>query len=153
MPFFAETIRFDRKVARPAAELRARSRALLSKHLTRRPTDDPIARFGARFVKDLAWIQGEGLAFFHVWAFANLRQLGAGFELAARHARWLDDPALVPAAEAFEAISSNAKTLILKGARAVNAKRALDASAAFEEMSVAWRRGMEVLVREVGTER
>lgn len=152
MPLFAETIALTHKVARPPAELRARSRALLRRHLARCPADNPVARFGERFARDLTWIQGEGLAFYHQWAFATVRQLGAAFELAAQHARWLDDPALVPAAESFEALSSQAKTFILKAARAVNGKRPLDASGVFVEMAAAWQRGMEILRAEVGTD-
>jgi hypothetical protein len=150
MPFFAELVRFDRKVVRPPAEIRAMSRALLRRHLARRPATNPIARFATRFGTELTSLQAEGLSHYHVWAFANLRQIGAGFELAAQHARWLEDPALVPAAEAFETISGTAKTLILKVARAVNAKKAFDAAAPMDEMASAWQRGIDVLVREVG---
>ncbi len=149
MPFFAELIRFDRKIALSLDDLRARSRRHLRAHLERRPTDNPVARFGARFPQDLTWVQREGLPFYHAWAFANLRQLGAAFELAARHARWLDGEALAPAAEAFEALSTQAKALVLKIARAVNGKKALDAAATFDDMSAAYQRGIDVLVREV----
>src|SRR5205823_11092904 len=88
----------------------------------------------------------KGLPFYHAWAFATARQLGAAFELAAGNLRWLDDEAMKPAAEAFEQLASGAKTFILKGARAVNARRALDATAMFDEMARAWQRGMDVLV-------
>lgn len=150
MPLFAETIAVGRKVVRPIGELRDRSRALLRRHLARRPTDNPVARFGERFARDLPSIQEQGLAFYHQWAFATVRQLGAASELVAQHARWLDARALAPAAEAFEALSSQAKTFILKAARAVNGKRALDASGQFAEMAAAWQLGMDALDREVG---
>jgi hypothetical protein len=150
MPLFAETIRSDRRVARPPRELQERSRALLRSHLGRRPTDNPVVRFGERFAKDLSWIQDEGLAFYHAWAFATVRQFGAAFELAAMHARWLDDARLIPAAEAFEALSSQAKAFILKAARVVNGKRAFDASAQFAEMAAAYQQGMHVLDTEIG---
>jgi hypothetical protein len=149
MPLFAEVFRIDRLVRRPADELRALSRSLLARHLGRRPADNPVARFGARFAADLPWITREGLAFYHAWAFATVRQLGAAFELAALHLRWLGDDALLPAAEAFSRLSETTKAFILKAARAVNAKRALDAGPMFEEMAAAWQSGMDTLVSVV----
>jgi hypothetical protein len=151
MPFFAELIRIDRRVALPDAELRARSRRLLARHLARRPSTNPVARFGARFPEDLTWIQERGLPFYHAWAFANLRQLGAAFELSARHLRWLDAAALGPAADAFLGLSAQAKALVLKVARAVNGRKPLDAAPFFAEMAAAYQSGIDVLVREVGT--
>ena len=109
------------------------------------PAERLAARFGQRFAADLPWITGEGLSFYHAWAFATVRQLGAGFELAALHLEWLGDDALAPAATAFSALSQTAKIFILKAARAVNAKRALDARPMFDEMAAAWQTGMDTL--------
>jgi hypothetical protein len=146
MPLFAEAVRVDRVVRRPSDELRALSRALVRKHLARRPADNPVARFGQRFAADLPWLTAEGLAFYHAWAFSTVRQLGAAFELAALHLRWLGDAPLAPAADAFARVSDGAKAFILKAARAVNGKRALDAGPMFEEMAASWQAGMDVLV-------
>jgi hypothetical protein len=143
MPLFAETLKIDRVVRRPEDELRRMSREMLARHVARRPAENPVTRFAARFAKDLPWIQEKGLAFYHAWAFATVRQLGAAFELLAAQARWLGG--LDDAAAAFDAISSGAKTFILKAARAVNAKRALDAAPMFDEMAAAWQRGMDAL--------
>jgi hypothetical protein len=145
MPLYAEVVRIDRLARRAPDELRALSRALLGKHVARRPGDNPVARFGQRFAADLPWITGEGLAFYHAWAFATVRQLGAAFELAALHLEWLGDRALAPATLAFSALSQTAKAFILKAARAVNAKRALDARPMFDEMAAAWQAGMDTL--------
>jgi hypothetical protein len=145
MPLFAELVRIDRVVRRPDDELRPMARALLRKHLARRPVDDPVSRFGRRFSADLPWITGEGLAFYHAWAFATVRQLGAAAELAQLHVDWLGDAALAPAAASFAAVSQGAKAFILKAARAVNAKRALDAASMFDEMAAAWRSGLDTL--------
>ncbi|WP_394827912.1 DUF1839 family protein [Pendulispora albinea] len=163
MPLFVELVRIDRMVRRPRAELVAMSRALLAKHLARRPSDNPVIRFGQAFERELPRMQSEGLAFYHAWAFATVRQLGAAFELAAAYVRWLegdgsragDDPpndapgapALGAAAEAFDSISVAAKAFILKAARAVNGKRAFDAATPMAEMADAWQRGMDVLER------
>ncbi|MGZ3429802.1 MAG: DUF1839 family protein, partial [Polyangia bacterium] len=94
---------------------------------------------------DLPWVTEKGLPFYHAWAFATVRQLGAAMELLQINLQWLEDPALAPAAEAFGKISVTAKTFILKAARAVNAKRALDASPMFDEMAAAWQSGMDTL--------
>jgi hypothetical protein len=145
MPLFAELVRIDRITRRPKGELVEMSRALVRRHLGRRPSTNPVQRFGARFAADLPAIQKEGLAFYHAWAFATVRQLGAAFEAAAIHLRWLDDPALLPAAEAFDQVSAGAKTFILKAARAVNSKKALDAGEMLSEIAGAWQRGMDVL--------
>lgn len=142
LPLYAESVRIDRVVRRPRAELAARGRDAFVRHLARRPTTNPIARFGARLATDLPAIQAAGLEHYHRWAFATVRQLGGAFEAAAWAVRWLEDPALAPAADAFDAISNGMKTLILKLARAVNAKRALDATAQFEELAAAWQRGV-----------
>jgi Domain of unknown function (DUF1839) len=146
MPLFAEAVRIDRVVRRPPDELRTLSRALVRKHLPRRPADNPVARFGQRFAADLPWLTAEGLAFYHAWAFSTVRQLGAAFELAALHLRWLGDAPLLPAADAFARVSDGSKAFILKAARAVNGKRVLDAGPMFGEMAASWQAGMDVLV-------
>ncbi len=155
MPLYAELVRVDRVIRRSPADLAARSRALLAHHLGRRPKENPVARFGERFARELPALAEQGLAHYHAWAFATLRQLGAAFELAAVHARWLaaaGTPALADAAAPFDAISGGCKTLILKIARAVNAKRPLDASAIFAEMAAAWQRGIDLASAAVGAE-
>ena len=126
------------------------ARVLLARHLGRRPADNPVSRFGQRFADDLPSITKEGLAHYHAWAFATVRQLGAAFELAALHIEWLDDPTLAPAAASFTTISQTAKAFILKAARAVNAKRALDAAPMFDEMAGAWQAGMDTLSARLG---
>lgn len=149
MPLFAEFIRIDGIRRRTKAELIEMSRALLRRHLARRPAENPVRRFGARFASDLPWIQSEGLAFYHAWAFATVRQLGAAFEVAAIHLRWLEDPSLAAAAEAFDQVSTGAKTFILKAARAVNSKKPFDTAPMFDEMSGAWQRGMDALAAQL----
>ena len=141
LPLFAEFARVDRVVHRPLAELQALSGKLLARHLARRPATNPVRRFAERFARDLPSLHEKGLAHYHAWAFATVRQLGAAAELAAVYLRWLaggDAGQLAPAAAAYDAISSGAKTLILKGARAVNGRKALDGAAMFDAMAAAW---------------
>ncbi len=145
MPFFAEVVRVDRLVKRGPDELRGMARTQLAKHLARRPANNPVARFGERVASDLATLQSEGLATYHAWAFATIRQLGAAMELLARHLDWRGDDTARQATAELATVSQGAKTLILKGARSVNAKKPLDATALFAEMSAAWQRGMELL--------
>ncbi len=136
MPLFAELIRIDRRVIRPVDELRAMSKQLLAKHLARMPVDNPIRRFAARFARDLPTLQALGLAHYHAWAFATVRQLGAAAELLARHLDWAGGPATAIAA--YDQVSQGAKTFILKAARAVNSKKPFDPSVTFEEWAIAW---------------
>ncbi len=146
LPLFAELVRVDRVVHRSRDQLAALSSALRAKYLSRRPLVNPVRRFGERFARELPLLQAAGMAHYHQWAFATIRQLGAAFELAALHVAWLDPSAkLHPAADDFELIAQHCKTLILKAARAVNTGRALDASTLFDEMAGAWDRGMAAL--------
>lgn len=148
LPLFAETVAIDRIVRRDDAELAKLAWPLLRKHLARRPPTNPLRRFGARFARDLPELQAKGLAYYHAWGFATIRQAGASFDLAAAHLRWLarnGHPEVQGAAEAFDVIAQGHKALILKAARAVNSKKPFDAAPQFEEMAQAWDRGMAIL--------
>lgn len=148
MPLFAELVRVDRMVHRTSDELAALSTELLRKHFAWRPARNPILRFGERLAADLPMLQERGLDYYHAWAFGTIRQFGAAFELATRHLGWLQGITGVDhstAIDAFGQIASGNKALILKVARAVNARRAFDGTAAFAEMGAAWQRGMDAL--------
>lgn len=154
LPFFAELVRVDRLVHRPPAELARMSSTLLKRHLERRPRDNPVERFAARFQRDLPELQSHGLEHYHAWAFATLRQLGSAAELMALHLRWQaaggegladDTGQFAPAVSGFEQISGGAKAFILKAARAVNRGRALDASGIFDDWAAAWERSISTL--------
>jgi hypothetical protein len=145
MPLFAELVRLDRLVRRPTQELVRMSCELWRHHLQRIPTDNPMRRFRQRFEQDLPGMQEAGLARYHAWAFSTTRQLGAAFELAAASLRWLGHNGTAgvdPGIASFDEISVTCKTLILKGARAVNSRRLLDATDLFEKLSSAWERGV-----------
>jgi hypothetical protein len=143
LPLFAEVVCIDRRVVRDDAALRALARQRLADHLAWRPAHNPVLRFAGRFATELPWLQHEGLATYHAWAFANTRQLGAAMELLALHLRWLGG--LDAAAADFEAVAQGCKTLILKAARAVAGRRPLDAADLFDTMAGAWERGMASL--------
>jgi hypothetical protein len=145
MPFYAEIVRFDRIARRPDAELKAMSRPLLARHIARRPRTNPVPRFGERFVRDLPALRDKGLAHYHAWAFATVRQLGSAAELMALYLRWLDASAYAPAIEAYDALSSGAKSFILKAARAVMSKKPFDPAPTFSEWAQHWDRAMSAL--------
>lgn len=145
MPFYAELVRIDRLRLLPDAELKRHSASLLEKHVAEMPADNPVERFAARFRRDLPTLQDRGLAYYHAWAFATVRQLGAAAELSALHLRWLDPKRHATAADAWESISQGAKTFILKAARAVNSRRPLDASPYFDAWAGAWQQARNTL--------
>jgi len=152
MPLFAELVRVARLRHAPEEELRRVSRALLANHLARRPRENPIRRFASAFTAELPRLHEAGLDHYHHWAFAGVRQLGAAFELAALHVEWLDPELAKDVSPHFMAVATGAKTFILKAARAVNGKRALDASALFDEMANGWDAGMRRLDQVVGSD-
>lgn len=145
MPFYAELVSIEALQRSPEAELKAQSTALLAKHVAEMPSDNPVERFGARFQRDLPTLQEKGLAYYHAWAFATVRQLGAAAELSALHLRWLDPQRHAAAAEAWDVINQGAKAFILKAARAVNSRRPLDAAVYFEGWAQAWRTARDQL--------
>lgn len=148
MPFFAEFVRVDRRHARPMPELVALSTRLLRRHLQRVTDANPIARYAERYPQDVAWLQQEGLHFYHRYAFATLRQLGSNFELAARYMEWLSasgETGLAPAEAAFQEISAGAKALLLKTARAVNTGRAPQYQELLHDMATAWATAIDCL--------
>jgi hypothetical protein len=149
LPLYAELVRVDRLQRRPPAELAELSWALLKEHFAWRPVDNPVERFADRFARELPALKERGLAHYHAWAFTTVRQLGAAFELAAAHLRWLQphrpEAPLAAAAEPFERIAQESKALILKGARVVNARREFDPVQALAPTAEAWARGMSLL--------
>jgi hypothetical protein len=145
---YTEFAKFTRGEPLPTAELVARSVALLRRHLARRPRENPVLRFRERFEKDLAWLATEPAEMFHLYAFSSLRQCGAAFELAASYVRWLGahgEDGIAAAADAFETLGTQAKTVQFKAARAVMLKRPVDFSSMLGAMQSAWDTGMGVL--------
>lgn len=153
LPLFAEIVRVDRVQRLAPADLAALALARLAMHSARRPAENPVRRWGARFAAELPRLQERGLPYYHAWAFATTRQLGASMELLAAHLRWLaaarPSDSLTAAADEFQRLSEGAKTFILKAARAVNSRKPLDASTTFDEMAGAWERGQSALANGV----
>jgi hypothetical protein len=141
MPLFAELLRLDRLTRLDYPTLQSISRDQLRRHLAWRPRENPITRFRERLERDWPHLISQGMQAYHAWVFGTLRQLGSAAELSALYLRWLDrDGALqlAAAAAAFLNTANLCKSLVLKSARAVNAKRALDAGASFDELASSW---------------
>jgi Domain of unknown function (DUF1839) len=156
MPLFAELVRIDRVERRTTAELAGQAVALLRRHSQRRPASNPIARFETRFVEELPRLQTLGIAHYHAWAFATIRQLGAAFELASLQLDWLAEsghPGYGDSAPAFRRIADSAKVMILKVARSVMTGKPLDATALFADPKSAWDEGMSLLDRTLAASR
>jgi hypothetical protein len=155
LPLFAEIVRVDRLVHRTRDELVAMARENLVRHVSERPIHNPFAAFRDAVQRDMGMLHDGGLPLFHAWAFASIRQGGAALELLAAHLRWLEDvpneSRLAHAADAFLSASNGAKAFLLKAARSVNTKRALDATATFDQMIRGWDEGMALLVNECST--
>ncbi len=148
MPLFAELVKVDRAVRLPDAELAARSREQLRAWLARRPLANPLQRFGEHLAKELDFIRSKGIGYYHAWAFATTRQCGSGYELTAQYLRWLERQearGYERAAAAFEQISTTAKALILKGARAASSQKPVDFSPVFADMAKDWDSAMATL--------
>jgi hypothetical protein len=145
---YTEFARIERARALSGKALVERSRAELREHVERAPVENPVTRFGERFLSDLPWLTTQPAETFHAYAFATLRQCGACFELAASYLRWLgaggvDD--LSEAAAAFDNLAGQAKALQFKAARAALMKRPVDLAPALREMEQSWRTGMDCL--------
>jgi hypothetical protein len=153
---YAESIRLDR-VRRDPSGLVDGAVALTRAHLARRPLDDPMIRFEQRLERDAAWLAGQDLETFHLYAFGTCRQCGAAAELAASFVGWLDehDPSasgsadLVVVAEALTTVATTAKALQFSLARRSRG-RAVDVHGSFEEMSRSYRTAMDGLVAHYG---
>ncbi len=145
LPPYAEFVRVDRLLRQSPSELAKRSYEMFQRNFKNRPRSNPFTRFGQRLLRDREMLRTSSLARYHAWAFASIRQAGAAFELAADHLRWLSDGGhldLMDAAECFDTISAANKTLILKGARAVNSGKPLEAAELLATMEQAWESGM-----------
>ncbi len=151
MPFFAEFVRLDRLRRSSENELAASAWPLLRKHLARRPASNPLLAYAPVFQAEVQQLQQQGMAAYHAYAFANLRQLGAGFYLGAQFLNWLATHSAAPAAQltaaadSAAAISAISKTLLLKTARAVMSGKAVDFSANLQEMAQHWDNCMSTL--------
>ena len=148
LPLFAELISFNAQPLHNPAQRRQASLALMDKQLQCIPSDNPIDKFANRFAVDLPWLQAQGLAHYHAWAFAGIRQWGAAHELTAAWIDWMGNslpPESQEVSALFRDLSQDAKTLILKGARAVMSKKPFDPQTQLLPAAEKWQRATELL--------
>lgn len=153
LPLYAELLRLDRCVRRPDAVLRTQALGLLATHLDRLPARDPVEAFAERIGGDLATLADEGPEAYHAWAFATLRQLGSAAELGALHLGWLADGQagpLIDAAAAFERVSVETKSMVLKAARVVVVRKPWDPRPALESIGRARHEGLQAARAALG---
>lgn len=148
LPLFAELISFYPLSQQSPAQYRRASLTLMRKQLQYLPTQNPVEKFALRFAHDLPMLQAKGLEHYHAWAFAGIRQWGAACELGAAWLTWMGDA--LPdtgqdAAQRFTQMSLDAKTLILKGARAVGSKKPFDPVTQLQSSAACWQHAMEAL--------
>jgi Domain of unknown function (DUF1839) len=145
LPPYTEFVKIDRVIRRDRPALVEIAARIVRRELERRPKQNPLTAFRERFPVDSEWLVARDLTAFHAYAFATLRQLGACFELASEHLRWLDreEAGHAGAATDFETISTGVKALLFKVARMVNAKKKPNFDETLASMESAWAAGME----------
>lgn len=127
------------------------SLSLLERQLALLPETNPFEKFKPRFAADLDWLTNEPMEVFHQYSFATLRQFGACYEMAALYLNWLeahDVPDLAIARDAFNALSTGAKTLQFQLARAMMRKKPLSLSPV-DDMASTWQTAMNHLKSRV----
>lgn len=153
LPLYAELVSFYPAPTWSQAQLQQASVQLMAKHLTYAPLHNPVRAFAQRFAQELPALQAHGLDYYHAWAFAGIRQWGAAAELQAAWLGWAQDllpPVAQEAQTRFAHMAGDAKTLILKGARAVASKKPFDPVAQLEPSAAAWDQAMQALRAAVG---
>lgn len=147
LPPYVEFAKLDRLQRLSDAELSERALQLLASYVERRPVTNPFQVYSQHFQQQLASLPD--LQAYHQYAFATLRQYGACFAFASLFLQWLADYKgrhLKEAASHFDAISSNTQVFLLRAARVVKNKKAIDHASYFEEMARHWEQGMQLLL-------
>lgn len=126
---------------------------LLRRELARLPADNPISIYAESLESELRVMRNSlDMDYFHRYAFATLRQLGACFELLASHVEWLVENGAwgrSDAGKAFFQIAQQARSLQFQLARAIARNKMLDLSP-LDQMSGAWNAGFDALKSGVG---
>lgn len=145
MPPYVEIVRLDRLQIRP--DLAEIALELARSHFCLRPHVNPVARWSRQLRTDVAWLQGQPLEVFHLYAFAMVRQYGAAAELANRFLAWLADKGQdVPtgAASQFAEVATAAKTLQFQLARLASGRSA-DVGRTLDEIESTWAQAFDRL--------
>ncbi|RKP45329.1 DUF1839 family protein [Pararobbsia silviterrae] len=120
----------------------------LREHLAARPAANPISAFRAAFPAHLDTLIARGEAYFHLYAFNTLRQLGANFELLGLYLGWLAQTGVETAPSigaACATIASEAKVLQFRIARAMARRRPDACNECFDLLERAYEDGVPAL--------
>jgi len=139
------------KLTRPALEGQALTDAsyeLLQKHLARRPLKNPVSQWRAAFPAHLDQLLTRGDAYFHLYSFNLMRQLGANFEFLSKYVQWLsargcEMPASV--ATAAQKIASESMVMQFRLVRAVARQRADLCADCFDVLEEAYEQTVPAL--------
>jgi hypothetical protein len=131
--------------------IRAQAKSLLHHHLGRKPEANPIAAFAREFPMQVSAIADRPFGYFHKYAFNTLRQLGANFELAASHFRWLSDgDEFEGATKAALDIANTAKTAQFQLARALTRKKFDSLGTVLDAAVEGWEQLTTILEARIG---
>jgi len=142
MPLFAEQVRIDRLLRRTEADLARLSMQMLASTVQRLPAANPVEAFSERLLSEFRAMPGKGLNYYHAWAFANTRQLGAAFELGGQFLAWMQRHGMANVQAAVDAatrLSAACKTLILRGARSANTGKTQGVDELLRSMAADWQ--------------
>ncbi|MBP9112709.1 MAG: DUF1839 family protein [Polyangiaceae bacterium] len=141
LPTYVEIAKFGRAKKLAPAALVTKSMELFCASYARKPETNPITAYRARFAADMEWLLSEPAQTFHLWAFSTLRQVGANFEIGGAYLDWLSgtDQKWGEGAALSRAISSSAKAMQFKMARAIVGKRAIDTESLLSSLENAWQ--------------
>lgn len=128
LPPYAEFVK-PLRAALAGEEARDAARAMLARHLARRPKQNPVAAFADALPGLIERARARQPEFFHKLAFNTLRQLGANFELMADHLSWLDGAPPARGVDLAKAISAGAKAQQFMLARAMMRNKPFDVAA------------------------
>lgn len=150
LPPYVEYVKINEQHQLNDDERRDITLKLVKKHLGFAPTDNPFLKFKERLAGDLPFIQEQDISYFHEYSFANMRQFGASFELAATLCKWLADQGIEGLSEPetqFLEIANKAKAFQFQLARSVNRKKPLDLST-LDSIADNWQAAMDVLRKQ-----
>ena len=128
----------------------------LREHLASRPAANPVSAFRAAFPAHLDTLIARGDAYFHLYAFNTLRQLGANFELLGQYVDWLGESGVQTAptiGAACKTIAGEAKVLQFRMARAMARRRPDACNDCFDLLERAYDDAIPALAVEFGVSR
>lgn len=152
LPPYVEFVKRRPHLGLAGRQLVANSVALLQRQLNLIPQTNPFVKFKQRLAQDMDWLTEESLDVFHQYSFATLRQFGACYEMSALYMQWLDKngvEGLQLVYDAFQLLSSGAKTMQFQLARSMARKKPLNLTP-IDDMASSWNVAMNLLQTRMG---